>query len=73
MCNICSATFVDKSGLNIHITSVHEGKKQKIKCVICTITCESIYRLKKHISTVHEGKNFLNAVFAILDLALIVT
>ena len=57
-CNNCGAAFQTKSGLNKHVTSVHEGKKP-FQCSICDASFAEKAHLKRHIESVHEKKKLL--------------
>ena len=48
-------TYIGKSVLKRHSSSVHVGKKQ-IKCYICNATFTQKASLGKHALSVHEGK-----------------
>ena len=48
----CGGTFTQKASLNVHITSIHEGKE--INMCGKGFSCKST--MKKHIHSVHEGK-----------------
>ena len=45
-----------KYDLNLHIASVHEGKKP-FKCEICDDQFELKHELNEHIASVHEEEN----------------
>ena len=47
--------FSQKSNLNVHITTVHKGKKP-LNCDISGLTVTSKSEWNKHITAVHEGK-----------------
>ena len=54
-CYICSNSFASKSNLNVHIKSVHEGKKS-FRCNkdSCDAAFASNGELDRHVSSVHE-------------------
>ena len=54
-CEICDASFKQKSKLKQHKGSVHKGKKQ-FRCETCGSNFASKQSLKMHISAVHKGK-----------------
>ena len=54
-CEICMSHFAQKSWLNRHITSVHEGKKL-FKCEVCDYRFSRKGDLNQHVLSVHEGK-----------------
>ena len=45
-----------KYDLNLHIASVHEGKKP-FKCEICDDQFKLKHELNEHIASVHEEEN----------------
>jgi uncharacterized Zn-finger protein len=55
-CSICDASFTRKANLNLHIASVHEGKKQSFICSICDSSFTQSKNLRAHVATVHEGR-----------------
>ena len=55
ICNICDASFSEKGNINLHVESVHEGKKL-FKCNDCDEVFSPKGNLKKHIDLAHEGK-----------------
>ena len=55
MCEICESHFKQRSNLNRHISSVHEGNKA-FKCKICDYSCSEKSDLKIHVASAHEGK-----------------
>ena len=58
-CPICGKSKISKRGLKMHISHVHEGKKQKrYKCSICNYTTTQKFILRTHTETVHEGKRY---------------
>ena len=52
-------TLDKKANLNIHIATVHEGKKA-FKCDICHSRFGKKVCLKRHVTTVHEGKKTIH-------------
>ena len=52
----CEVYFGLKYDLNLHIASVHEGKKP-FKCEICDDQFELKHELNEHIASVHEEEN----------------
>ena len=52
-----------KSSLNIHSSSIHEGKKLH-KCSKCDYSTASNRDFIRHFSNIHEGKKNTNTVFA---------
>ena len=48
--NFCSL----KGSMNIHVASVHEGKKP-FRCNICDYSCSQKSNMKSHITYVHEA------------------
>ena len=53
--SICSYSFSQKSSLESHVKSVHDGKKIH-KCSICDYRCSKESNLRRHLKSVHEGK-----------------
>ena len=53
-CKICEDRFADKSGMNRHVKSAHEGKK--FECQLCYKLFSAKYTLNGHILSVHEKK-----------------
>ena len=53
-CEICHKNFKRKESLNLHITSVHEGKKP-FKCEICEYKCSMNQQMKLHVTKKHRG------------------
>ena len=54
-CDLCDANYSQKSNLDSHFRSVHEGKRP-FKCDICNASFAQKEKLKSHILSVHEGK-----------------
>ena len=51
--NYCPLSFMTKSGLELHINSVHESMKP-FKCNKCNANFKAKAKLNRHISCVHE-------------------
>ena len=45
----------EKSDMNRHVSSVHEGKKP-FKCDFCDYSCSRKGDMNRHVSTVYESK-----------------
>ena len=56
-CDICFKSFTDKSGLNRHISDVHEKKKPLLNCDNCFKSFTRMSSLNRHISDVREKKS----------------
>ena len=54
-CPICPSKFGSKQKMNLHIETVHEGKKP-FECRLCPAKFAQKGDMKRHIETVHEGK-----------------
>ena len=54
-CTICNKTFKTLQNKQLHVASVHEGKKP-FKCTICKKTFKTLQNLQLHVARVHEGK-----------------
>ena len=54
-CLICPTKFGQKSALNRHILTVHEGNKPH-KCPICELSYSQKFILRQHMESVHERK-----------------
>ena len=49
----CDASFTEKGTLNIHVLSVHGGKKP-FKCNICDTSFTAQGTLKRHMASIYE-------------------
>ena len=56
---ICNTNFAQKSTLNTHVLTVHEGKKQ-FKCAICDATFGKKSTLYNHVETAHGDFKMIN-------------
>ena len=54
-CSMCDRPFLTKQVRDIHISSIHEGKKPFL-CSQCGFSSALSGLLKRHIESVHEGK-----------------
>ena len=55
-CDICDYSFSLKSGMILHVASVHEENKEKMpfKCEVCNYCCSTKQQIKRHVASVHE-------------------
>ena len=53
-CDTCDACFANRTGLRLHISSIHENKRYK--CAKCDASFTQDGSLKRHVVTNHEGK-----------------
>ena len=56
MNTFCDANFARKAHLNVHLASIHEGKKP-FQCNLCETSFVQKGTLKKHLASIHEGKH----------------
>ena len=52
-CPECDYTAAHKTGLNIHINSIH--KVTKYQCRFCEFICNQNSHLNRHVNSIHKG------------------